>query len=123
MTSMLLTRPQCVNIQNARGRPASIRPVGEQPLAAGEAGRTISCMRLALAITLAWLGTASAAAPVEVLVKDLRLDPDSGSPVVQLVEKGGRGRSLPIWIGPFEAQAIAVELEGVGLPRPSTHDL
>jgi bifunctional DNase/RNase len=43
--------------------------------------------------------------------------------VVQLVEKGGQGRSLPIWIGLFEAQAIAVELEGVAEPRPATHDL
>ena len=38
-------------------------------------------------------------------------------------EKAGRGRRLPIWIGPYEAQAIAVELEGVALPRPLTHDL
>ena len=76
-----------------------------------------------IAITLAWLDVAALAAPVEVQVKALRLDPDAGSPVVQLVEKGGQGRSLPIWVGLFEAQAIAVELEGVAQPRPSTHDL
>jgi bifunctional DNase/RNase len=77
----------------------------------------------AVAITLAWLETAAVAAPVEVQVKAIRLDPEVGSPVVQLVEKGGQGRSLPIWIGLFEAQAIAVELEGVAEPRPATHDL
>jgi uncharacterized protein len=77
----------------------------------------------AFAITLAWLGATALAAPVEVQVKAVRLDPDVGSPVVQLVEKGGQGRRLPIWIGLFEAQAIATELEGVAEPRPSTHDL
>src|SRR5262245_254849 len=76
-----------------------------------------------LAITLVWLGTADAAAPIAVDVKDIRLDPGTGSPVVQLIEKGGRGRSLPIWIGPLEAQAIAIELEGVAPPRPLSHDL
>jgi bifunctional DNase/RNase len=80
-------------------------------------------MRWAVALTLAWLETAALAAPVEVQVKAIRLDPDAGSPVLQLVEKGGQGRSLPIWIGLFEAQAIAVELEGVAEPRPATHDL
>jgi bifunctional DNase/RNase len=77
----------------------------------------------AVAITLAWLETAVLAAPVEVRVKAIRLDPDAGSPVLQLVERGGQGRSLPIWIGLFEAQAIAVELEGVAEPRPAAHDL
>ncbi|TMA34765.1 MAG: bifunctional nuclease family protein, partial [Deltaproteobacteria bacterium] len=37
--------------------------------------------------------------------------------------KGKGGRELPIWIGPFEAQAIAAEIQGVPLPRPLTHDL
>ncbi len=86
-------------------------------------GRTISCMMRAVALSLLWLGTAGAVTPVEVEVKGVVLDPDSGSPVVQLVEKAGRGRHLAIWIGPFEAQAIAVELEGVAPPRPLTHDL
>jgi uncharacterized protein len=80
-------------------------------------------MWLAVALSLVWLTTAGAATQVEVEVKSVRLDPDAGSPVVQLVEKAGRGRRLPIWIGPFEAQAIAVELEGVTPPRPLTHDL
>src|SRR5438128_9879868 len=75
---------------------------------------------LALAAAgLAW----AAAAPVEVEVRGVRLDPTTGSPVVQLVEKGKGGRALPIWIGPFEAQAIAAEMQGMPLPRPLTHDL
>jgi bifunctional DNase/RNase len=77
----------------------------------------------AVVLSLVWLAVARAAPQVEVEVKSVRLDPDTGSPVVQLVEKAGRGRRLPIWIGPFEAQAIAVELEGVAPPRPLTHDL
>src|SRR5262249_11255297 len=84
---------------------------------------TISCMWRAVAMMLAWLGVVRAASPIEVEVKTVRLDPGTGSPVVQLVEKGGRGRDLPIWIGPLEAQAIALELDGVTMPRPSSHDL
>src|SRR4029450_13326459 len=80
-------------------------------------------MWLAPALTLAWLATASAAPQIEVEVRSVRVDPDAGSPGVELVEKSGRGRQLPIWIGPFEAQAIAVELEGLTPPRPLTHDL
>src|SRR2546429_8892225 len=68
---------------------------------------------------LAW----AAADPVEREVRGVQLDPTPGSPVVQLVEKGKAGRALPIWIGPFEAQAIAAEMQGVPLPRPLTHDL
>src|SRR5262245_41149869 len=77
----------------------------------------------AAVFTLVWVSVAAAARPIEVEVKGLLLDPDAGSPVVQLAEKAGRARSLPIWIGPYEAQAIAVELEGVAPPRPLTHDL
>lgn len=74
------------------------------------------------------VGLAAAAAgakPVEVTVQGMQLDPATGSPVVRLVEKAktGSARELPIWIGPFEAQAIALEMQGVPAPRPLTHDL
>src|SRR5436309_6914428 len=79
---------------------------------------------LLVLVCVAGLHSAAAAAgPVEVKVGGVVLDPDSGSPVVRLVEKGKAGRELPIWIGPFEAQAIALELHGVAAPRPLTHDL
>ncbi len=81
-------------------------------------------MRLRVpALFLALVGLAQAAAPVEVEVKGVRVDPASGSPVVLLNEKAGSGRSLPIWIGPLEAEAILLELDGVVAPRPLTHDL
>src|SRR5437879_11801853 len=67
--------------------------------------------------------TRAATAPVEVEVRGVRLDPTTGSPVVQLVEKGKGGRELPIWIGTFEAQAIAAEVQGMRLAEPLTHDL
>src|SRR5256884_2448823 len=73
-------------------------------------------------LAAAGLGWATTA-PVEVEVRGVRLDPTTGSPVVQLVEKGKGRRELPIWIGPFEAQAIAAEMQGMPLPRPLTHDL
>ncbi|HJQ83753.1 MAG TPA: bifunctional nuclease domain-containing protein [Candidatus Binatia bacterium] len=81
---------------------------------------------LAAGLLLA-VGTAEAK-PVEVTVEGMLLDPTTGSPVVRLVEKGKAesavaGRELPIWIGPFEAQAIALEMQGVPPPRPLTHDL
>jgi bifunctional DNase/RNase len=59
---------------------------------------------------------------IEVTVSDIRVDRASNSPVVLLREKGGT-RVLPIWIGPPEAQAIAMEMQGVRAPRPLTHDL
>lgn len=59
---------------------------------------------------------------IEVTVQDIRVDRASNSPVVLLREKGGT-RVLPIWIGPAEANAIAMEIQGVKAQRPLTHDL
>ena len=59
---------------------------------------------------------------VEVVVKSLGLDRASSTPVVILEEKDG-DRVLPIWIGPGEASAIAMELAGMKFSRPLTHDL
>lgn len=59
---------------------------------------------------------------VPMMVKGLVIDPASNSPVVLLSEIGG-DRVLPIWVGIFEANAIALRLEGVTTPRPMTHDL
>ncbi len=58
----------------------------------------------------------------EVTVAHLGLDRTTNSPVVILREKDG-SRVLPIWIGPAEASAIAMELQGVKAQRPLTHDL
>jgi uncharacterized protein len=59
---------------------------------------------------------------VEVKVQSLGLDQASQTPVVILQEVGGE-RMLPIWIGPGEASAIAMELAGMKFGRPLTHDL
>jgi uncharacterized protein len=59
---------------------------------------------------------------VEIRVQSLGLDQVSKTPVVILQEVDGE-RMLPIWIGPQEAQAIAMELAGMKFPRPLTHDL
>jgi uncharacterized protein len=50
------------------------------------------------------------------------LDRAAGAPIV-LLRDPESGRILPIWIGPAEAQAIALALHGVNVPRPMTHDL
>jgi bifunctional DNase/RNase len=59
---------------------------------------------------------------IEVTVAQLGLDRATNSPVVILREKDG-SRVLPIWIGPAEASAIAMEMQGIKPPRPMTHDL
>ncbi len=59
---------------------------------------------------------------IEVRVQSLGIDQASKTPVVILQELDGQ-RMLPIWIGPGEASAIAMELAGMKFPRPLTHDL
>ncbi len=59
---------------------------------------------------------------IEVKVAKLGIDMNSKMPVIILKEKEGE-KSLPIWIGPFEAQAIALALQKVKPLRPLTHDL
>jgi bifunctional DNase/RNase len=59
---------------------------------------------------------------IEVKVAHLGLDRATNTPVVILQELDGE-RVLPIWIGPAEASAIAMELAGVKFARPLTHDL
>ncbi|HYJ80519.1 MAG TPA: bifunctional nuclease family protein [Longimicrobiaceae bacterium] len=59
---------------------------------------------------------------IKVRVQSLGLDQNTKSPVVILQEEEGE-RVLPIWIGPAEASAIAMELAGMKFARPLTHDL
>lgn len=59
---------------------------------------------------------------IEVRVAHLGMDQTTNSPVVLLRERDGE-RVLPIWIGPAEASAIAMEMQGVKAQRPMTHDL
>jgi len=53
----------------------------------------------------------------------VRLELPANAPVVLLREQEGERRVLPIYIGPEEARAIALALEGISTPRPMTHDL
>lgn len=59
---------------------------------------------------------------LEMKVKGLTLDPLTNMPIVILKDDNGK-RALPIWVGIFEANAIALEIEKVTTPRPMTHDL
>jgi bifunctional DNase/RNase len=84
----------------------------------------ISC---ALAIVGAGWACCLAAQPsteglVEVRVRGVTVDPQAGSPIVLLEALRGE-RLMPIWVGMFEARAIAMEMEKVVPPRPMTHDL
>ncbi len=70
------------------------------------------------------MGRSHAAADelVPVTVRTLAVDPVSNMPVV-ILESTETESYLPIWIGIFEANSIALQLEGVPMPRPMTHDL
>jgi bifunctional DNase/RNase len=59
---------------------------------------------------------------LEVKIRGLMMDPATNMPVVVLKEAQGTG-ILPIWVGVYEANAIALEIEKVQTPRPMTHDL
>jgi len=59
---------------------------------------------------------------VEMTIESIRVSMMNYQRVVILREKGAE-RYLPIWIGPTEADAIAIKLQGVAVPRPLTHDL
>jgi bifunctional DNase/RNase len=59
---------------------------------------------------------------VEVKIRGLTLDPATSMPIIVL--KDVRSDTvMPIWVGIFEANAIAIEIEKVAVPRPMTHDL
>jgi hypothetical protein len=60
---------------------------------------------------------------VRVLLRAVRVDLQTNTPVLLLQETDGEGRTLPIFIGNPEATAIAYALQGVAMPRPLTHDL
>ncbi len=59
---------------------------------------------------------------VEMKVKSLMMDPVTQMPIVILRDPAGDSL-LPIWVGLFEANAIALQLEKITTPRPMTHDL
>jgi bifunctional DNase/RNase len=59
---------------------------------------------------------------IEMTIKGLMVDPITNMPIVVLRDEQGQ-RVLPIWVGVFEANAIALQIENVPTPRPMTHDL
>jgi len=59
---------------------------------------------------------------VEMKIRGLMMDPVSNMPIVILKDTAG-DTVLPIWVGIYEANAIALEIEKVTTPRPMTHDL
>jgi uncharacterized protein len=59
---------------------------------------------------------------VEMKIRGLMMDPMTNMPIVVLKDTDGE-TVLPIWVGIYEANAIALEIEKVTTPRPMTHDL
>jgi uncharacterized protein len=66
--------------------------------------------------------TTTNAALVEMTIKGLMVDPITNMPIIILRDRDGQ-RVLPIWVGVFEANAIALQIENIQTPRPMTHDL
>ncbi|MGI8917442.1 MAG: bifunctional nuclease family protein [Pyrinomonadaceae bacterium] len=59
---------------------------------------------------------------IEVKIRALMMDPNSGTPIIILKDIES-DTMLPIWVGAYEANAIALEIEKIAPPRPMTHDL
>jgi bifunctional DNase/RNase len=59
---------------------------------------------------------------IEVRIRGLMMDPATNMPIVMLKDVGSDS-VIPIWVGIFEANAIAIEIEKLAAPRPMTHDL
>jgi bifunctional DNase/RNase len=59
---------------------------------------------------------------IEMAIKGLMVDPLTNLPIIILRDESNE-RVLPIWVGPVEANAIALQIENVATPRPMTHDL
>jgi bifunctional DNase/RNase len=59
---------------------------------------------------------------IEMTIKGLMVDPVTNVPIILLRDSEGQ-KVLPIWVGIFEANAIALQIENVTPPRPMTHDL
>jgi uncharacterized protein len=59
---------------------------------------------------------------ITMTIKGLMVDPVTNMPIIILRDEAG-GRVLPIWVGIFEANAIALQIENITTPRPMTHDL
>ena len=59
---------------------------------------------------------------IEMTIKGLMVDPVTSMPIVILRDETGKN-VLPIWVGIFEANAIATQIENTETPRPMTHDL
>src|ERR1700752_3644695 len=59
---------------------------------------------------------------VEMKIRGLMMDPVTNMPIV-ILKDSNTDTVLPIWVGVYEANAIALEIEKVTTPRPMTHDL
>lgn len=59
---------------------------------------------------------------IEMKIRGLMMDPSANTPIIILKDVNGEAL-LPIWVGAFEANAIATEIEKLSSQRPMTHDL
>jgi len=86
----------------------------------------MGCRKRLLVLFCGWIlfGGCSPSEPelFQVELEGVMLDPQTGSPVLFLVDSSS-GQGVPVWIGMNEAHNISMELQGLSSPRPLTHDL
>ncbi|MFI5314759.1 MAG: bifunctional nuclease family protein [Myxococcota bacterium] len=83
-----------------------------------------SAILLAAALALACgMRDADDASLRTVHIADVRIDPETSTPLVELVEDGERARTLDIAVGEFEAESIARAIDHQPIVRPNPHDL
>ena len=95
-----------------------------RPLCTGTVA-TFAIQEMSVSIAAPALGRNAAGdgtSMIEVTIASIRVSLMSQHRIVVLKEESGV-RFLPIWIGPFEADAITLQLQGIDAPRPLTHDL
>src|SRR4029453_12552917 len=121
------THPMQSRVQLRRSRPRAPGPDcarARHQGAASQPARRAGGRRCGRARARRYRGLEGEGTPMwlEMKVKGLALDPLSNMPIIILRDEEEK-RSLPIWVGLFEANAIALELEKIPTPRPMTHDL
>src|SRR3954454_10014796 len=114
--------PPATGLSISRTRPATIAtsPEPTSPYASTAQGPTHWWVRLQLWCNQS--GGGPQKMEVEMKIRGLMMDPVTNMPIVILKDINGN-TVLPIWVGVYEANAIALEIEKVSTPRPMTHDL
>ena len=119
-TPTFCLRLACFRVSTRRAAERRRRLAAAASLTAAAVTASLLLFLLSLSTVHAQSSAGNESVPVE--LSTIGLDGRTGTPIVVLRDPAS-GIVVPIWIGPAEAQAIALSLHGVVTPRPMTHDL